>query len=106
MFDGLRVSLRRVVFSCGSSVVSCPVELLTIIVALQLWGSRWSGLRLTVCCDNQVAVTVLHTGRCRSSFLNSYLREVRVVHVPCVSNRYADLLSRWDSNDVDGRHQF
>ena len=96
--------------------INC-LELLTIIVALKLWGSRWSGLRLSVRCDNEVAVTVLNTGRCRNSFLNSCLRElcylaaihefeVRAVHVPGVSNCYADLLSRWDSCDLAGRKQF
>ena len=93
------------------------LELLTIIVALKLWGSRLYGLRLSVRCDNEVAVTVLTTGRCRNSFLNSCLRElcclaaihefeVLAVHVPGVSNCYADLLSRWDSCDIAGRNQF
>ena len=96
--------------------INC-LELLTIIVALKLWGSRWYGLRLSVRCDNEVAVTVLTTGRCRNSFLNSCLRElcclaaihefeVRAVHVPGVSNCYTGLLSRWDSCDIDGRNQF
>lgn len=90
---------------------------MTIIVALKLWGLRWSGLRLTVRCDNEVAVTVLNTGRCRNSFLNSCLRElcylaaihefeIRPVHVPGVSNCYADILSRWDSNNLAGRTEF
>ena len=96
--------------------INC-LELLTIIVALHLWGLRWSGLRLTVRCDNEVVVTVLNTGRCRNSFLNSCLRElcylaaihefeIRAVHVPGVSNRYADILSRWDSNNLAGRTEF
>ena len=96
--------------------INC-LELLTIIVALKLWGSRWCGLRLSVRCDNEVAVTVLNTERCRSSFLNSCLRELcylaaihefelRALHVPGVANRYADLLSRWNSCDLDGRSQF
>lgn len=96
--------------------INC-LELLTIIVALKLWGLRWSGLRLTVRCDNAVAVTVLNTGWCRNSFLNSCLRElcylaaihefeIRAVHVPGVSNCYADILSRWDSNNLAGRTEF
>ena len=95
--------------------INC-LELLTIIVALKLWGSRLYGLRLSVRCDNEVAVTVLTTGRCRNFFLNSCLRElcclaaihefeVLAVHVPGVSNCYADLLSRWDSCDIAGRNQ-
>lgn len=90
---------------------------MTIIVALKLWGLRWSGLRLTVRCDNAVAVTVLNTGCCGNSFLNSCLREpcylaaiyefeIRTVHVPGVSNCYADILSRWDSNNLAGRTEF
>ena len=96
--------------------INC-LELLTIIVALKLWGSRWSALRLSVRCVNEVAVTVRNNGRCRNSFLNSCLRElcylaaihefeVRAVHVPGVSNCYADLLSRWDPCDLAGRKQF
>lgn len=37
--------------------INC-LELLTIVVALKLWGARWSGLRLTIRCDNAVAVIV------------------------------------------------
>ena len=37
-------------------------ELLTIIVALKLWGARWTGLRITVLCDHEAAVAVLNTG--------------------------------------------
>ena len=96
--------------------INC-LELLTIIVALKLWGLRWSGLRLTVRCDNEVAVTVLNTGRCWNSFLNSCLRElcylaaihefeIRAVHVPGVSNCYADILSLWASNNLAGRTEF
>ena len=88
--------------------INC-LELLTIIVALKLWGPRWKGLRLTVRCDNEVAVTVLNTGRCRNPFLNSCLREicylsalvefeVRAVHLPGESNCAADALSRWHEN--------
>lgn len=93
------------------------MELLTIIVVLKLWGSQWSGLRLTGRCDYEVAVTVLNTGRCRNSFLNSSWRElcylaaihefeICAFHVPGVSNCYADILSRWDSNDIAGKTKF
>ena len=88
--------------------INC-LELLTIIIALKLWGPRWKGLRLTVRCDNEVAVTVLNTGRCRNPFLNSCLREicylsvsfefeVRAVHLPGGENSAADTLSRWHDN--------
>ena len=45
------------------------LELLTIVVALKVWGARWTGLRITVRCDNEAAVTVLNTGRCRNPFM-------------------------------------
>ena len=88
---------------------------LTIVVALKLWGGRWTGLRITVRCDNDAAVTVVNTGRCRSPFMNSCLREicnfaalyefeVCAVQVPGVSNHFADLLSRWDS--LSAKEQF
>ena len=31
------------------------LELLTIVVALKLWGARWTGLRITVLCHNEAA---------------------------------------------------
>ena len=93
------------------------LELLTIVVALKLWGARWTGLRITVRCDNEAAVTVVNTGRCRNPFMNSCLREicyfaaihefeVCAVHIPGVSNYFADLLSRWDSCSLSAKVQF
>jgi len=93
------------------------LELLTIVVALKLWGHLWSGLRLTVCCDNEAAVTVLNSGRCKKTFLNTCLREIwylsavhefelRAVHIPGLTNTDADLLSRWDSCSASGRDKF
>ena len=81
-----------------------PIELLTIVVALKLWGHLWRGLRLTVRCDNEVAVTVLNSSRCRNAFVNSFLREVCFlaathefeIHLPGVLNSEADVLSRWN----------
>lgn len=83
------------------------LELLTIVVALKLWGHLWRGLRLTVRCDNEVAVTALNSGRCQNAFINSLLREVcflaathefeiRAVHLPGVLNSEADVLSCWN----------
>ena len=91
--------------------ISC-LELLTIVVALKLWGHLWRGLRLTVRCDNVVAVTALNSGRCQSAFVNSFLREIcylaarlefelRAVHLPGVFNSDADVLSRWHASPVN-----
>lgn len=90
--------------------INC-LELLTIVVALKLWGQHWRGLRLTVRCDNVVAVTALNSGRCRNPFINSCLREIcylaasfefelRAVHLPGVLNSDADVLSRWHANPL------
>ena len=59
---------------------------------------------ITVHCDNEAAVTVVHTGRCCNPFMNSCLLEicyfaalyefqVCTVHIPGVSNHFANLLS-------------
>ena len=88
--------------------INC-LELLTIIIALKLWWRRWKGLRLTVRCDNEVAVTVLNTGWCRNQFLNSCLHEicylsasfefeVHAIHLPGGENFTADTISHWHDN--------
>ena len=93
------------------------LELMTIVIALKLWSHRWYGRRLTVRCDNEVAVTVLNSGRCRNAFLNCCLREicylsathefeVRAVHIPGLFNVDADFLSRWDSQSSTARDEF
>lgn len=93
------------------------LELLTIVAALKLWGAHWPGLPISVRCDNEAAVTVVNTGRSRNPFMNSCLREicyfaalhefeVCAVHIPGVSNHFADLLSRWDSCSLSAKAQF
>ena len=90
--------------------INC-LELLTIVVALKLWSHLWRGLRLTVRCDNDVAVTALNSGRCRNSFINSCLQEIcflaalhefelRAVHLPGVLNSDADVLSQWHAHSL------
>ncbi|KAI8483473.1 hypothetical protein Bbelb_388050 [Branchiostoma belcheri] len=85
------------------------LELLTILVCARLWGRHWSGMRIVVLCDNEASVTVLNSGRSRSPFLQSCLRnlwlcaatdqfEIRAVHLPGVHNRLADHLSRWHTS--------
>ena len=85
--------------------INC-LELLTIVVALKLWGHLWRGLRLAVRCENFVAVTALNSGSCRNTFVYSCLREIVTwplvsslncarFYLPDVSNSYADVLSRW-----------
>ena len=83
------------------------LELVTVVVAAKVWGRHWQGRRIVVHCDNEVAVTVLNTGRAHNTFLLSCLREIeflaarfefeiRANHIPGVENRISDALSRWD----------
>ena len=92
------------------------LELLTVIVALKLWGNFLRGLKLQIWCDNIVSVTVVNSGRSRHEFLNSCLREisflcaryqleVRCVHIRGVDNRASDRLSRWHL-DTSYQRQF
>ena len=85
-------------------------ELLTIVVALRLWGASLKGQRIRINCDNQVSVRVMTTGRSRDPFLQACLREIcflaaiheleiRAVHLAGVTNRLPDLLSRWDLSE-------
>lgn len=84
-------------------------ELLTIMVALKLWGSYFSSKKILINCDNLVSVRVLNTGATRNTFLQSCLREicfiaavnnfdVKAKHIAGCENRIPDSLSRWDLN--------
>ena len=92
------------------------LELLSIVVCLKLWAEFFRGLKLLIYCDNASSVTVLNTGACRNTFMQSCLREICFIsatyefeikgqHVPSEENRLADLLSRW-SLDVSFADQF
>ncbi|KAI8503309.1 hypothetical protein Bbelb_191300 [Branchiostoma belcheri] len=85
------------------------LELLSILVCARLWGKHWAGSRIVVMCDNEASVTVLNSGRSRSPFLQTCLRnlwlcaavgqfELRAIHIPGLENRLADHLSRWTSS--------
>ena len=79
-------------------------ELLCLIVSLKLWLYR---LQVVIYCDNSSSVTVVYSGACRNTFVQSGLREIcflaasyefvlKCRHLTTVENRLADLLSRWD----------
>ena len=83
------------------------LELLTLTIAVKLWGKSLEGLSIQVFCDNSSAVTVLNSGKTRSVLLNDCLRElffylakfqvsVFGVNISGVDNRLPDLLSRWE----------
>ena len=81
------------------------LELLTIVVAIKIWGDRWKGKRIQVYCDNMVSVAVINSGATKDAFLQKCLREIlffaakhefeiRSRHIQGVENRISDLLSR------------
>ena len=92
------------------------LELLTIVVCSKLWGHFWTGKRIIFNCDNEVSVMVINSGKARDLFLQKCLREIcfiggkfdfqlRAQHIPGVSNRIPDLLSRWHLN-AQYRYEF
>ena len=83
------------------------LEMLTLTVALKIWGRFLAGKKVTMLCDNLSTVVVIQTGKARDPFLQACLRElvflqarwecqVRTQHIRGVDNRLPDLLSRWD----------
>ncbi len=82
------------------------LELLAVTVAAKIWGQCWKGKRIRIMCDNSATVAVVNSGKCRDDGMLSVRRElayvaaryefqVRAVHIPGVSNRLPDALSRW-----------
>lgn len=83
------------------------LELLTIVVALKIWGGNFRGRRIVVLCDNMSSCLALNKGSTRCSFMQGCLRdicflsaifefEIRAQHISGINNRLPDLLSRWD----------
>lgn len=82
------------------------LELLTIMVALKLWGALLQGQRFILQCDNQNSVQALNSGRSRNYGMQACLREIwflsaiydfdlQAEHIPGRDNTIADHLSRW-----------
>jgi hypothetical protein len=86
--------------------LSAPfLELAAIAIAIDVWGSTWSGERVTVFCDCMPVVAILNKGSSRSDAMVALLRsitsiaihhnfEIRAAHVPGRDNLHCDLLSR------------
>lgn len=81
------------------------LELLTIVVALRLWGHKFRGQRLVVYCDNLSSCFVLNKGSTKCKFMQVCLCEIcflaavgefeiKASHIQGVRNRLPDLLSR------------
>jgi len=82
------------------------LEMLTLTIALKVWGYCVKGRLLVIHCDNMVTCTVVNSGRSRNPVLQDCLRELvywaakfechlKAVHIPGDRNRAADCLSRW-----------
>lgn len=82
------------------------LELLTIMVALKLWGALLSGQRIILQCDNVNSVLAINSGRSRVLGMHLCLREIWFLtarhdleicakHIPGLDNSIADHLSRW-----------
>ena len=82
------------------------LELLTIVVALKLWGSKLRGKKVLILCDNMSSCRLINRGFSRDEFHQTCLREicytaalnefiVRAQHIRTKENRVADILSRW-----------
>ena len=93
-------------FICDMHLHISALELLTIVVALKLWGAQLHGKRLLIGCDNLAACIVINSGKSRCKFMQSCLREIcywaaiyefqiKAQHLEGTSNRLADCLSRW-----------
>lgn len=83
------------------------LEILALVAAVALWREKLRGKRVLAHCENMATVEVVNRGRTKNQFMAACLRELcyisatvdlelRVVHLPGVRNRVADLLSRWD----------
>ncbi|MES9880278.1 MAG: reverse transcriptase domain-containing protein [Sedimenticola sp.] len=86
------------------------LEMLSIVIALKMWGKEITGQRIVILCDNQSSCNVINRGFTRVEILQSCLREisflaarfefeVRARHISGIDNRLADHLSRWNTDD-------
>ena len=91
------------------------LELITVIIALKIWGDRVKNRNILAYCDNAVSVEVVNAGRVNNHFLQACLCEIcfltarnnaviKLVHISSETNRISDCLSRW--NDEQKREEF
>ena len=80
-------------------------ELFAIIVAAETFGSRWSGKRILMHCDNMCVVEVVNSGSSKSVDIMDLIRklffvcakfhfEIRTCYINTKVNDIADALSR------------
>ena len=82
------------------------LELFPIVVAIHLWGHKWSGKRILLHCDNQATVAIIRKGRSRVREINVLMRKLTLCtakfnclllaeYIPTKENVIADALSRF-----------
>ena len=85
------------------------LEIWAVMAALKLWGNRLAGKYFWIHVDNEAVATVLNSGKGRNTELQDAMREIafiaakhqfviRARHIPGVTNRIPDWLSRWHEN--------
>ena len=83
------------------------LECLAVVVAVKLWAHKYKGMNLLLHCDNSSTVSVINKGKANHPFTQACLRElvwtsgkndiwIKVVHVAGITNRFADLCSRFN----------
>jgi hypothetical protein len=55
--------------------INC-LELLTISIAMKIWGKQFGGKKVLVYCDNEASVKVLNSGFTKDEFMQCCLREI------------------------------
>ena len=76
------------------------------MVAIKLWAKNWTGLKITIFCDNEAVCSCISSGRTKDPLLLNCLREIcyfaslyefqlRALDLSSSANRLCDILSRW-----------
>ena len=82
------------------------LEIMAVIIALKIWGTRLQAKYFWIHVDNEAVATVINSGAARDPQLQTALREIAMIaaqhqfiikckHISGVSNRIPDWLSRW-----------
>ena len=82
------------------------LELLAILLAVRLWGHKFTGKIIRISCDNEACVPVVNYGHSRNHAMQKILREIvmvvgrhqfliKLVHISGRNNELPDALSRW-----------
>lgn len=78
-----------------------------IVISCLLWGKFWSQKLIIIFHDNEAAVIIINKGRSTIPFINRFFHHftgvsvlgnfiVKVAHFPCLDNKIADALSRFE----------